>query len=219
MLQVLFTKSVEPFSIIFPRFERTNLQDRTYGLYFCTTDIQKMYWKLLENRCLICDESESFSFKTFAQLKDHVRREHEMFYCPLCVEHLKIFTFERRTYNRQELGMHRRKGDPDNTSHRGHPLCQFCDTRCIDLFHLTMMMVWRYGVVLDLWITTICTGTYVVTTCSAITAMRTVNTSTTTPWTISSNTFAKSISSAKRASVVRYHSLPSFVPTSTSRDT
>lgn len=28
--------------------------------------------------------------------------------------------------------MHKRKGDPDNTSHRGHPLCKFCDTHHMD---------------------------------------------------------------------------------------
>lgn len=28
--------------------------------------------------------------------------------------------------------MHRRKGDPDNTSHRGHPICKYCDSRYLD---------------------------------------------------------------------------------------
>lgn len=28
--------------------------------------------------------------------------------------------------------MHRRKGDQDNKSHRGHPLCEFCDERYLD---------------------------------------------------------------------------------------
>ncbi|XP_067005745.2 E3 ubiquitin-protein ligase ZNF598 isoform X2 [Anabrus simplex] len=43
-----------------------------------------------------------------------------------------IFTGERRCYTRQELALHRRKGDPDDTSHRGHPLCEFCDQRYMD---------------------------------------------------------------------------------------
>lgn len=45
---------------------------------------------------------------------------------------MKIFSFERKCYTRQELALHRRKGDPDNTSHRGHPLCEFCDSRFLD---------------------------------------------------------------------------------------
>jgi hypothetical protein len=61
-----------------------------------------------------------------------MRREHNLVYCDLCVDNLKIFCFERRCYTKQELGYHRRKGDPDNTSHRGHPLCEFCDKRFMD---------------------------------------------------------------------------------------
>lgn len=45
---------------------------------------------------------------------------------------LQIFTRERRAYTRAELAQHRRKGDTDDTSHRGHPLCQFCDVRYMD---------------------------------------------------------------------------------------
>nr|CAH7752065.1 unnamed protein product [Callosobruchus chinensis] len=134
MPKVIFTRKVEPFASVFPRLEKSNLQDRKFGLYFRTIDIQRAYYKLLEHRCHICDkyEDRKWPFKTFQQLKDHMRREHELFYCDICVENLKIFTFERRCYTRQELGHHRRKGDPDNTSHRGHPLCEFCDTRYMD---------------------------------------------------------------------------------------
>ena len=39
---------------------------------------------------------------------------------------------ERRFYGRQDLAHHKRKGDKDNTSFRGHPLCQFCDKRYFD---------------------------------------------------------------------------------------
>ncbi|XP_023017718.2 E3 ubiquitin-protein ligase ZNF598 isoform X1 [Leptinotarsa decemlineata] len=131
--KVIFTKVVEPFASLFPRFERSNLQDRKIGIYFCTSDIQKEYQKILEHRCHICEDKErKWPFKTFQQLKDHMRREHELFYCDICATNLKIFSFEKRCYTRQELGHHRRKGDPDNTSHRGHPLCEFCDTRFMD---------------------------------------------------------------------------------------
>lgn len=131
--KVVLTKKVEPFSILFPRFERSNLQDRKFGIIFCTLEIQKAYFKLLEHRCHICEGTEhNWPFRTFHQLKDHMRREHELFYCDICSEHLKIFSFERRSYTRQELAHHRRKGDRNNTSHRGHPLCEFCDTRFMD---------------------------------------------------------------------------------------
>lgn len=45
---------------------------------------------------------------------------------------LQIFTYERKWYSRKDLARHRMQGDPDDTSHRGHPLCKFCDERYLD---------------------------------------------------------------------------------------
>ncbi|KAF5290869.1 hypothetical protein FQR65_LT11508 [Abscondita terminalis] len=133
MPRVIFTKEVEPYHSLKPKVERLNLQDRKYGLYFHSQSIQNRYFRLLEHECFICKRNGcSTFFKTFKQLKDHMRRIHELLYCELCVNNLKIFTFERRCYTRTELATHRRKGDADNTSHRGHPLCEFCETRFMD---------------------------------------------------------------------------------------
>lgn len=44
----------------------------------------------------------------------------------------QIFTHERKWYSRKDLARHRMQGDPDDTSHRGHPLCKFCDERYLD---------------------------------------------------------------------------------------
>ena len=44
----------------------------------------------------------------------------------------QIFPFERKFYSRKDLATHRRVGDADDTSYRGHPLCEFCDTRFND---------------------------------------------------------------------------------------
>ena len=57
---------------------------------------------------------------------------HEKFYCGLCVTHLRKFSSERKAYTRQQLARHRRVGDADDTSHKGHPLCEFCDERYLD---------------------------------------------------------------------------------------
>ncbi|XP_074179272.1 E3 ubiquitin-protein ligase ZNF598 isoform X4 [Rhinolophus sinicus] len=61
-----------------------------------------------------------------------MRKQHELFCCKLCLKHLKIFTHERKWYSRKDLARHRMQGDPDDTSHRGHPLCKFCDERYLD---------------------------------------------------------------------------------------
>ncbi|KAI4455961.1 zinc finger protein [Holotrichia oblita] len=52
--------------------------------------------------------------------------------CPICRQDMPKVRLCRRCYTRSELALHRRKGDADNTSHRGHPLCEFCDVRYMD---------------------------------------------------------------------------------------
>lgn len=122
---VLFTQ----FRQVFTTLAKTSpFFEKKYKIAFENEEIQREYERLLENNCKHCKSS----FRTFFLMKDHVRREHEMYYCDLCVENLKIFPFERKCYNRKDLALHRRLGDPDDTSHRGHPLCEFCDVRYVD---------------------------------------------------------------------------------------
>ena len=71
-------------------------------------------------------------FTQFELLCDHARKTHERFYCDLCVDQLTLFSHEKKLYSRSELARHKRLGDTDDTSHRGHPLCQFCDERYFD---------------------------------------------------------------------------------------
>ena len=134
--------------------------DRSGGIVFDNQAVQDEFRKLLLHQCRLCRHLPPFA--NLGQLKEHLRKEHEQFFCDLCVDNLKvrrrpprpvdaisdgflffsvfffdffrrqIFTWERRHYTRQELGLHRRKGDPDDTSHRGHPLCNFCDQRYVD---------------------------------------------------------------------------------------
>lgn len=122
VFQVIFTREIKPFSSLKIKLERSNFQDRRFGIYFATQGIQKAYSRLLEHSCSVCDNRDlaekRWPFRTFQQLKEHMRKEHELFYCDLCSDNLKIFSFERRCYTRQELAQHRRKGDSDNTSHR-----------------------------------------------------------------------------------------------------
>lgn len=129
MPEVVFTREVKPFKDL---VLRPGISDQTYGIQFMSKAIQDDYRKLLEFVCSVCAQE----FKNFNQLRDHMRKEHELHYCDLCVKHLMIFAFERRCYTRAELATHRRKGDPDNTSHRGHPICEFCDERYMDNDHL-----------------------------------------------------------------------------------
>ncbi|XP_076043290.1 E3 ubiquitin-protein ligase ZNF598 [Oratosquilla oratoria] len=127
MAKVVFLHTVLPFANI---KTRTMLYDSRYAIFFENESVMKAYDALLEHSCFQC--KDPLMFKNFTQLKDHMRKHHERYYCELCVEHLKIFTRERRSYTRSQLALHRRKGDADDKSHRGHPLCEFCESRFMD---------------------------------------------------------------------------------------
>ena len=84
----------------------------------------------MEHRCPFCPNRAPE--RHFERLRDHVKREHGKFYCDLCVAHLRKFSFEFKAYTRSDLATHRRIGDKDDKSHKGHPLCEFCDERFLD---------------------------------------------------------------------------------------
>ncbi|CAH0579117.1 unnamed protein product [Chrysodeixis includens] len=128
--RVVFTETVQPYKELRNRVFTDRLFERQFKIGFCSEDIKLSYETLLENRCKICDKIPPF--RTFTMLSDHMRKVHERYFCDLCVKHLKIFTMERKCYTRQELAHHRRRGDVDDTSHRGHPLCEFCEERFMD---------------------------------------------------------------------------------------
>ncbi|CAG9786271.1 unnamed protein product [Diatraea saccharalis] len=128
--RVVFTDSIQPYKELRNKVFTDRLFERQFKIGFCSQDIKNAYDKLLENRCKLCDNIPPF--RTFSMLNDHMRKVHERYFCDLCVKHLKIFTGERKCYTRQELAHHRRKGDLDDTSHRGHPLCEFCEERFMD---------------------------------------------------------------------------------------
>ena len=99
-----------------------------YGICFDDDHIHDEYEEILENKCTICSER----FARFDELDQHLRRVHKRFYCELCLENLKLFPYERKYYDSSELGRHRRVGDQDDYSFKGHPRCEHCDQRFFD---------------------------------------------------------------------------------------
>ncbi|XP_013922710.1 PREDICTED: zinc finger protein 598-like [Thamnophis sirtalis] len=125
--QVVFGKKLPAFSTII----LSQLQhEKKYDIYFTDGKIYALYRKLLQHECPLCTDSRAFP--TIVDLEQHMRKQHELFCGKLCGKHLKIFTYERKWYSRKDLARHRIHGDPDDTSHRGHPLCKFCDERYLD---------------------------------------------------------------------------------------
>ncbi|GFQ93872.1 e3 ubiquitin-protein ligase ZNF598 [Trichonephila clavata] len=125
MPAVVFTLDRQLFSDVSKKF---SLCFKKYNIIFEDEEVADAFDRLLEHKCKLCDNV----LPTFEKLREHVRRTHELHYCELCTEHLKIFTFERKCYSRKDLARHKRHGDPDEKSHRGHPLCEYCDQRYVD---------------------------------------------------------------------------------------
>lgn len=92
--KVVFTREIKPFHSL----TTTNLLDTRYDIYFSSLDIQEKFTELLINTCSICKEKPVFS--TFHSLKDHMRQRHELHYCDLCVENLKVSYQLTYTINR-----------------------------------------------------------------------------------------------------------------------
>lgn len=125
--KVIFVKTLEPFSTLpLQQFQC----EKKHDIYFSDGKIYSQFRRLLLPECPHCPEPKVFS--KFEELEQHMRKQHELFCCKLCTRHVKIFSHERKWYNRRDLARHRTHGDPDDTSHRGHPLCKFCDDRYLD---------------------------------------------------------------------------------------
>ena len=105
------------------------LSDSEHLIYFENEYAEKAFKHLLEHRCNVC---KSKDWKTLKELDVHLRKDHELHLCDLCVENLRVFSHERKYYSRKDLIQHRKYGDPDDSSHRGHPDCKFCDVRFMD---------------------------------------------------------------------------------------
>ncbi|XP_062955679.1 E3 ubiquitin-protein ligase ZNF598 isoform X2 [Cynocephalus volans] len=125
--QVVFGRKLPAFATI-PLHQLQH--EKKYDIYFADGKVFALYRQLLQHECPRCPELPPFGL--FGDLEQHMRKQHELFCCKLCLKHLKIFTYERKWYSRKDLAQHRMQGDPDDTSHRGHPLCKFCDERYLD---------------------------------------------------------------------------------------
>lgn len=75
---------------------RNCIPNRKFKIFFEDEKVEGKYLELLEIRCKICRKRDPD--KTFNQLQTHMRREHELFACDLCVTHLKVCLFSQFQY-------------------------------------------------------------------------------------------------------------------------
>ncbi|KAH7405392.1 hypothetical protein KP509_15G068600 [Ceratopteris richardii] len=71
-------------------------------------------------------------FESLDRLKDHLQDVHSVEMCSLCLEGRKVFIFEQKLYNKEQLQRHLAEGDgigEERGGFNGHPLCNFCQRR------------------------------------------------------------------------------------------
>ncbi len=125
--QVAFIQNLADFKDLNFRFMKTTSK---YEIWFENDHVKTLFDELLFNACNICDSPSSFN--TFGELRRHMRQTHDKQYCDICIKNLKIFPKEFRVYSRSELVAHRKSGDADDKSYKGHPQCNFCSERYFD---------------------------------------------------------------------------------------
>jgi hypothetical protein len=117
---------------------QVNTQEKLdVGIYFgaynndssAIAEVRDEYNEILANKCDLCPGDTASAavseFATFKDLDAHMRKVHKRFFCELCLSNLKLFPYERKHYSREELALHKRNGDKDDFSFKGHPLCNF----------------------------------------------------------------------------------------------
>ena len=136
---MIFIENNAPFSEV--NLQNLPSEDK-FGIVFQNESAKRKFDELLMNTCPLCKEKKA----NFNELKRHVRQKHEKQYCDICVKNLKVFPQELRVYSRSELVTHRKTGDRDNKSYKGHPICKFCNDRYYDndelLLHLRRNHFW-----------------------------------------------------------------------------
>ena len=58
------------------------------NIFFENDLIKSAFFELQEHRCTRCDDLKPF--RTFFALKEHMRKEHQLFCCDLCIKHIKV---------------------------------------------------------------------------------------------------------------------------------
>lgn len=82
--KVVFTRTIQPYR----HLRKTDLYNPQYRVYFDDLEIKNLFDELLSHWCKLCPDA--LPYETFYKLKDHMRREHELHFCDLCVKDLKV---------------------------------------------------------------------------------------------------------------------------------
>lgn len=122
---VLYAGKNDPI-IPFPDLkQQSTLLSESFAIYGIGAKVKAEFDHLPQLNCPFSKCRESFQTK--ASLKRHVKAEHGMFMCEICLDNRKIFSHEYQLFSSQaSIRRHYERGEP---GFKGHPECAFCKKR------------------------------------------------------------------------------------------
>ena len=129
-----------PFEQLFKRSQRS---DENRFLYYDDARLPGAVKSLLSAGCQV--ENCCASFADMQALKKHVGSEHDLYFwfgfwytalkpffelqlvSDICLQYKRVFPREQKLFSKSQLHRHLQQGD--DSSFRGHPRCNFCNTR------------------------------------------------------------------------------------------
>lgn len=121
---VIFT---EKLNTPYDKIDPPALQNEKYRIQFTSKSARENTMRLLRWYCPLKNCSEKKDLHSFKSLNSHVKTEHKLFYCNICVEHKRAFISELKVYTQESLQHHQQKGD--DFGFKGHPNCKFCSSK------------------------------------------------------------------------------------------
>ncbi|CAJ1951926.1 unnamed protein product [Cylindrotheca closterium] len=111
------------------------------GIHFESTYFESEIQPLFGYGCKVCsfsaDEGPSAKKAPLKILQEHLRKDHRMALCNLCVENKRDFVTCLPRFTPSQLQNHLKTGDGPDSGFYGHPVCEFCKPkRFYDLANL-----------------------------------------------------------------------------------
>lgn len=102
-----------------------SLSDDKHKILFTDDESYQGTMALLEMKCgsIGCGKE----FASFKSLQDHIKQEHNKYYCLICYNNKKVFISELPMFNYKALQNHQNVGD--NKGFKGHPACKHCKNK------------------------------------------------------------------------------------------
>lgn len=105
--------------------EQLTLYNDKFKIYFTSEQAEKDCLDLLELKCHYKDCG--INFATFKELQEHIKQEHNKYFCLICYNNKKAFISELALYHYKSLQTHQTIGD--EKGFKGHPACKHCSKK------------------------------------------------------------------------------------------